>query len=147
MFRRARFELPPPAFAIPANARDLVRLVDPTGIAIAWLAVHEARVLGLAVRDDARRWHQLIVPPGSIRPLVGGAEASWQLIARDPTAAWLHHHDATLHLALENGALVMTIEAGTTMAWDVTAPLADETHLAHDATSLILRLQGTSDDS
>ncbi|MGB3327801.1 MAG: hypothetical protein WBA46_02540 [Thermomicrobiales bacterium] len=85
-FRRARFTVPPPPGNV-AGAVDRLRLVDPTGSAVAWIGYGERLVvLGFLVCDPNGAWQ------GVLRDWivdVGAVPQAWTLIERDPTMARL----------------------------------------------------------
>ncbi|MGC4106851.1 MAG: hypothetical protein QM753_10940 [Thermomicrobiales bacterium] len=83
--RRARFAVPPPAGSTGTDER--LRLVDPTGSAVAWLGYGETViVLGFFVREDDGSWREVL---RDCRVEAGFPDAAWTLIERDPTMARL----------------------------------------------------------
>jgi hypothetical protein len=84
--RRARFAVPPPVTAI-AGSADRLRLVDPTGCAVAWLGYGEALVvLGVFVQEADGRWREVL---RDALVDVGASPQGWTLVERDPTMARL----------------------------------------------------------
>lgn len=107
--RRARFVVPPP----PGRAGvERLRLVDPTGCAVAWLGYGERlAVLAFFVADQDGTWREVLrdrivaddpAPPG------------WTLVERDPTMARLRDGAGTEAIAaIADG--VLTIARGDTL--------------------------------
>lgn len=100
--RRARFAVPPPPGGRAGG--DRLRLVDPTGSAVAWLGYGEGlSVLGFFVRADDGSWREVL------RDLrVEEGASPWTLVERDPTMARLR--DATgaeVAAGIDGGVLVI----------------------------------------
>ncbi|MGN6032228.1 MAG: hypothetical protein ACTHQE_11240, partial [Thermomicrobiales bacterium] len=79
--------MPPPPPAVSAGTPERLRLVDPTGCAVAWLGYGERLVvLGFLVQASDGTWREIlrdrVVP---VDPSAGG----WTLVERDPTMALL----------------------------------------------------------
>jgi len=135
-----RFDIPA-APSVAGGRGDLLRLVDPRGLAVAWLDPQAGRCVGYAVRP-------VEVTVGGWRELLGGAIAvgwpwsgeappdsagRWRLIERDPTAATLVCRcecvsdlalaDLALSASLDDGALRLRLVARATTASDFRAQL------------------------
>lgn len=83
--RRARFAVPPPPGG--RAGADRLRLVDPTGCAVAWLGYGEGLgVLGFVVQADDGSWREVL---REVCVEVTGAVSPWTLVERDPTMARL----------------------------------------------------------
>ncbi len=101
-----RFEMPAAPLGWAGQGAELIRIVDPTGRAIAWLAPgFGANCVGYAVRREDDTWRHIFASgkPDDLRrdPLAYGCailgpepdapgsahHALWQFIERDPTAA------------------------------------------------------------
>lgn len=117
-----RFDTPvaPPGWV--GMGAELLRIVDPTGRAIAWLAPgFGANCVGYAVRQDAPapgRWRHLLRAGGPrdlrahpldsgcvvLGPELGGDgsahDAAWRFVERDPTAATCSVHCGGIRLEL-----------------------------------------------
>lgn len=120
--------MPPPA-RDDIGPSDRIRLVDPTGCAVAWLAYGEALVvLGFFVRDDDGTWrevlHEWIVDAGR------GSQA-WTLVVRDPTMAALRREGGArtdeIMVEIDNGTLVIQQEGHAPLRF------GNEGHLAPDS--------------
>jgi hypothetical protein len=136
-----RFDTPaaPPGWA--GQGAELIRIVDPTGRAIAWLAPGlGANCVGYAVRRDDDTWRHLLHSgtPRDLRqrPLDYGCailgpepdgpgsahRVPWQFIERDPTAATCAVRCGSvrleLHAQLDDGSLHLELLATN----KVTAP-------------------------
>jgi len=109
-----RFDIPA-APSVAGGRGDLLRLVDPRGLAVAWLDPQAARCVGYAVRPAGVAvggWRELFGGTGGSADLdrgspaggtIGGSwpwademphqwPARWQLLERDPTATTLVCH-------------------------------------------------------
>jgi hypothetical protein len=113
-----------PAFSLPAPpagwaGTDLVRLVDPTGDAIAWLVPERgALCAAFHVREANGEWRLVLgVEPNSDEAFgitIAGEIARLYLLTRDPTSCELAHpnHDARVSCAIVAGWLVLDITLG-----------------------------------
>lgn len=104
--RRARFAVPVPSRVSETGER--IRLVDPTGTAVAWLDCGEAIVIRtMHVQLMDATWQEIIHD----RPImIPGTDTfgSWSLIVRDPTMAHLRWQGETaidLHAEIAEGIL------------------------------------------
>ncbi|MGC4191033.1 MAG: hypothetical protein QM589_07700 [Thermomicrobiales bacterium] len=111
-WRRARFTVPPPSNAVHSVA-DRLRLVDPTGNAVAWLGYGKVLVvLGFFVQDG-ETWREVLRD----RPVaVDGRASTWTLIERDPTMARLRceadGHTIELFAEIADGTLAIRVDDG-----------------------------------
>lgn len=124
------FQFPPaPEWCIDSSAQ-LIRIIDPTGDAIAWLDVMIGSCAGYAVRDTSAAgttWRQVLVPVPPSRdadhPVVEprGPRASWRLVERDPASCTLLRHptindverDVSLTASLDDGYLSLSYRLPT----------------------------------
>lgn len=130
-----RFDIPPAPVA--GRHGDLIRLVDPRGLAVAWLDPQAGRCIGYAVRPEG-------ATSGGWRELLGGADrnansppnggmiaggppwrgetpldppARWQLVERDPTAATLACRCVSRHDPARIAALTLTVWLDEGLLW------------------------------
>ena len=129
-----RFDTPAAPLGWAGQGADLIRIVDPTGRAIAWLAPGlGSNCVGYAVRRDDGTWRHLLHSgdPRDLRrdPLAHGCailgpepdgpgsahRAAWQFAERDPTAATCTHQGGAIRLdltaRLEDAALHLALVA------------------------------------
>jgi hypothetical protein len=99
-----------------------VRIVDALGLGAAWLStVRAGSVIALHLRaDPADPWESSVVAEGD-RPVlwIDAGRESWSLQHRDPIAAtFVSPGRAMRHrVAFDEGELVVTLPAGTDIAW------------------------------
>ena len=117
-----------PAFSLPAppagwSGADLVRLVDPTGAAIAWLAPDRgATCAAFHVRGADSQWRQVLgVEPdnnGAFGIAIAGEIAKLHLLTRDPTSCELAlpNQDARVGCAVVEERLVLEITLGPALS-------------------------------
>lgn len=129
----AVYRTPPPPGAWAGS--DIVRIVDPLGLAIAWVAPElGGACIGFSVREDTgSSWRTVFEtePPRDhgvddllgLEPLIGTDESTvlparmsgerWSMLERDPTTVTVGSNgqegDSTVTVACESGALEMTL--------------------------------------
>jgi hypothetical protein len=120
--------------------RELVRIVDPLGRAVAWLAPSQGRCVGFAVRGSAERgtpWVELLAPAGAAVDCapssVSTPAARWEPVERDPTAALLRGYTAERELrfraSLTDEQLLLEVRATTCTEQAVRLPVRLIVHL------------------
>jgi hypothetical protein len=116
-----------PAFDLPAppggwSGRELVRLVDPTGTAIAWLASGtSAACVALHIRDPDGKWREVVNDlSGHGGILVDGAPTAWTLVTRDPTSCELTCATPPASLQAQVADSALWLELGVATAHTVT---------------------------
>ncbi|MGI8486696.1 MAG: hypothetical protein ACR2OU_20865 [Thermomicrobiales bacterium] len=150
MINLARFDLPAAPSGWEGAGTDLVRIVDPRGEAIAWLAPHfGGACIGFAIRQEhpqssGNSWLHALVSgtpdlvssqPESFGcvPIGDATQGAWSLIQRDPTGAVLassiqSQHGMLLTAKIDSGILRLSLAAkkadDRTIGLAVTIPTA-----------------------
>jgi len=158
MISLARFDLPAAPSGWEGAGTDLVRIVDPRGEAIAWLA---PRFGGACVGFAIRQANPQSSGDGWLHALVSGTpdlarsqpeavgcvpigdavlDASWDLVQRDPTGAVLAsaHHGLALTAQIDDGILHLSLTAAQvaalTLDFAATIPLDRSNQLTIEGT-------------
>lgn len=109
-----------------------MRLVEPTGGAIAWLAPGRgAACVAFMVRDEADDWREVVGSadggPVATGVAIDGQATTWRLVSRDPTACLLEREDerGRLQAWLADGCLWLELDigGGRVVSIDVGAPV------------------------
>ena len=101
--RGPAIRVPPP----PADTGEIVRLVDPTGTAMAWIAVTDGARVIAAYRLRDTEW--VSIDPGEPgRPLSG----AWTLLERDPTSCLLGRNETRVRITIQDGHVTREVLDG-----------------------------------